>query len=77
MPPYRLPDGSLWFEGPSKGMSGKSAPEASDEQIEATYFARQRIRDLPKMSSGPRDFRRGDRWLPWHFGPDGSPRPGD
>jgi hypothetical protein len=23
---------------------------------------------------GPRDFRRGDRWLPWHFNPDGSPK---
>ena len=27
----------------------------------------ERIRRLPPMSDGPRDVRRGDRWLPWHF----------
>ena len=25
--------------------------------------------------SGPRDFRLGDRWLPWHSGPEAAPRP--
>ncbi|MGP0069141.1 MAG: hypothetical protein ACLQGP_36770 [Isosphaeraceae bacterium] len=30
-------------------------------------------RDLPDMSPGPRDFRKGDRWLPWHAGPTSDP----
>ena len=30
-------------------------------------LVRRRLRDLPAMSDGPRDVRRGDRWLPWHF----------
>jgi hypothetical protein len=47
--------------------------------------ARRSWRDLPNMSTGPRDYRKGDRWLPWHFkdgegtagqrGPLGSPDP--
>jgi len=37
------------------------------ELAEAIYRARQRLRRLPRMSPGPRDVRKGDRWLPWHF----------
>jgi TubC N-terminal docking domain len=36
--------------------------------------ARRSWRDLPDISSGPRDYRKGDRWLPWHFNPDGTPK---
>jgi hypothetical protein len=28
----------------------------------------------PLPEHGPRDFRLGHRWLPWHFNPDGSPK---
>ena len=28
----------------------------------------------PLPERGPRDFRLGHRWLPWHFNPDGSPK---
>lgn len=47
-----------------------------DDEIEAALaarLARERLRKLPKLSSGPRDVRppRRDRWLPWHFREDG------
>jgi hypothetical protein len=29
--------------------------------------ARRNWRDLPNMSTGPRDYRKGDRWLAFHF----------
>jgi hypothetical protein len=48
-------------------------------------LAKRSWRDLPNLSTGPRDFRKGDRWLPWHFrdgegtvgqrGPPGPPVP--
>jgi hypothetical protein len=43
-----------------------------DDQEAAKLLARaamERLRRLPKMSDGPRDARKGDRWLPWHFKP--------
>ena len=41
-------------------------PTTEDEDWERAKAARQRLRDLPLMSGGPRDVRRGQRWLDWH-----------
>ncbi len=46
-----------------------SEDDAKAEAELAARLARDRLRDLPKMSPGPRDVRCGDRWLPWHFAP--------
>ncbi len=52
--PGKREDGILWFEGPRK-----TRPQADEVQ---PYH---RI-SLPPGSPKPRDFRRGDKWLPWH-----------
>ncbi len=50
-------------------MADEVDPADRDEEVRlAAIAARERLRRLPKMSSGPRDVRKGDRWLPWHYG---------
>lgn len=63
-PPGKRPDGKLWFDGPLKRKSD-AVDEHSVKRALTSYG------DELK----PRDYRQGDRWLPWHFLPDGSKRP--
>lgn len=42
------------------------AMAAGLEPEEFRRVVRRRLWKLPAMGPGPRDVRRGDRWLPWH-----------
>lgn len=42
-------------------------PDEAERRQEAERLARERLRSAARTSRGPRDVRRGDRWLPWHF----------
>jgi hypothetical protein len=58
--PGKRTDGKLWFEGPSRrGIAG--------DKVDMMKYSTERIR-LDENDLKPRDFRKGDRWLPWHFG---------
>lgn len=62
--PGKRDDGTLWFEG---------SPKIKPVSIE-TPKTDQRWKSLPDMSPGPRDYRKGDRWLDFHFNEDGTPK---
>ena len=45
-------------------------PQAEQEQGKPNYTP-----CGPHLThDGPRDYRKGDRWLPWHFNADGTPK---
>lgn len=59
--PGKREDGKLWFEGPSKLHKAPSAESEEHVDHKAAVRARPHADCLR-----PRDYRRGDRWLPWH-----------
>lgn len=61
-PPGKRDDGKLWFDGPGK--SKTVSEQAERKEAERIYVKKYYDPDRLK----PRDFRKGDRWLPWHFG---------
>ena len=64
--PGKRDDGKLWFEGEPRHEIREN-PENHRRQLidpEERHL-------LPR----PRDVRRGDKWLPWHFGQDSPENP--
>ena len=58
-PPGKRTDGKLWFEGPTRRSI------AGDKVTLAQMSTKRLALDGTELKM--RDFRKGDRWLPWHF----------
>ena len=62
--PGKRADGKLWFDGPSR--AALTADKAELAQVATDEMAEKKIKFTGEKVR-PRDVRRGDRWLPWHF----------
>ena len=62
-PPGKREDGKLWFEGALKRST------ISEDHLVAKRGLTSYGDELK-----PRDFRKGDRWLSWHFDAQGNPK---
>jgi hypothetical protein len=58
--PGKRTDGKLWFEGPSRR-------NIAGDKVDMMKYSTERLK-LGPDDLKPRDYRKGDRWLPWHFG---------
>lgn len=57
--PGKREDGQLWFEGASRR-------SIAGDKVSLAKFSMQRLQ-LDGTELPMRDFRKGDKWLPWHF----------
>jgi hypothetical protein len=57
--PGKRPDGRLWFDGETR-------KAIATDKVELARMAKERL-PLDGSELPMRDFRQGDRWLPWHF----------
>ena len=64
--PGKREDGKPWYDGPTK--SAHKAEKAELAQIATDEMAQEKIKFTGEKIK-PRDFRRGDCWLTWHFKP--------
>jgi hypothetical protein len=62
--PGKPVNGKLWFEGDGK----QKLVTEQEERKEAERIYRKKHFDPNRL--GPRDFRKGDKWLPFHFKPE-------
>ena len=65
-PPGKRPDGKLWFDGPTRR-------SIAGDKVNLAQMSTRRLR-LDGTELPMRDFRKGDRWLSFHFDAEGNPK---